>query len=310
VSPVPSGIVCHKSGEFCGVRVRLKFCLQLFSQILLGFNNNQEIDIEKLIKLLEENHHLLQDIAINEDSNQVSALPKVLLDLVSEVNDSKDTNEEEEEVEEAPKANAESQISHQLNSASEIVENLPKVWKVLIELLSHQSAPVSTEDPKNPCYKVVETPKGPHLVLSVSQTFIRLKVSRASPATLCSCETFSGPHLGEEVVGAGDLSLEATQQPPRGPHARAGEAPGASLHRAVRDLARGRQTPEETPTPPHPGEDPALRTGPEAQTPHRTQGRTGVQSREVAGGAREELEYGETVGTVAHRVRLEEERRR
>ncbi|KAH0814699.1 hypothetical protein GEV33_008091 [Tenebrio molitor] len=148
---------------------------QLFSQILLGFNNNQEIDIEKLIKLLEENHHLLQDIAINEDSNQVSALPKILLDLVSEVNDSKDTNEEEEEVEEAPKANPESQISHQLNSASEIVENLPKVWKVLIELLSHQSAPVSTEDPKNPCYKVVETPKGPHLVLSVSQTFIRLK---------------------------------------------------------------------------------------------------------------------------------------
>jgi hypothetical protein len=181
VSPVPSGIVCHKSGEFCGVRVRLKFSLQLFSQILLGFNNNQEIDIEKLIKLLEENHHLLQDIAINEDSNQVSALPKVLLDLVSEVNDSKDTNEEEEEVEEAPKASPESQISHQLNSASEIVENLPKVWKVLIELLSHQSAPVSTEDPKNPCYKVVETPKGPHLVLSVSQTFIRLKVSRASP---------------------------------------------------------------------------------------------------------------------------------
>jgi hypothetical protein len=213
-------------------------------------------------------------------------------------------------VEEAPKANPESQISHQLNSASEIVENLPKVWKVLIELLSHQSAPVSTEDPKNPCYKVVETPKGPHLVLSVSQTFIRLKVSRASPATLCSCETFSGPHLGEEVVGAGDLSLEATQQPPRGPHAGAGEAPGASLHRAVRDLARGRQTPEETPTPPHPGEDPALRTGPEAQTPHRTQGRTGVQSREVAGGAREELQHGETVGTVAHRVRLEEERRR
>jgi hypothetical protein len=160
VSPVPSGIVCHKSGEFCRVRVRLKFCLQLFSQILLGFNNNQEIDIEKLIKLLEENHHLLQDIAINEDSNQVSALPKVLLDLVSEVNDSKDTNEEEEEVEEAPKANAESQISHQLNSASEIVENLPKVWKVLIELLSHQSAPSAPKTRRTPATKWWRPPKG------------------------------------------------------------------------------------------------------------------------------------------------------
>ncbi|XP_044256866.1 probable DNA double-strand break repair Rad50 ATPase [Tribolium madens] len=138
---------------------------QLFSQILLGFKNNQEIDIDKLIKLLEENHHLLQDIAVNEESNQVSALPKVLLDLVSEVS------------EEASKTNPETQISNQVNSASEIVENLPKVWKVLIELLSHQSAPTTNEDPKNenPCYKVVEGPKGPHLVLSVSQTFIRLK---------------------------------------------------------------------------------------------------------------------------------------
>ncbi|EEZ99674.1 uncharacterized protein LOC107397693 [Tribolium castaneum] len=144
---------------------------QLFSQILLGFKNNQEIDIDKLIKLLEENHHLLQDIAVNEESNQVSALPKVLLDLVSEVSDSKDLEEEEE----ASKTNPET--PNQVNSASEIVENLPKVWKVLIELLSHQSAPTTCDNStsENPCYKVVEGPKGPHLVLSVSQTFIRLK---------------------------------------------------------------------------------------------------------------------------------------
>ncbi|RZC40126.1 Macoilin domain containing protein [Asbolus verrucosus] len=151
---------------------------QLFSQILLGLNTGQEIDIDKLIKLLEENHYLLQDIAINEESNQVSALPKVLLDLVSEVSD-KDSSKEsdDEEVSKLDRDTQESQTSYQLNSASEIVENLPKVWKVLIELLSHQSAPVSNEEEKNqnPCYKLVETPKGPHLVLSVSQTFIRLK---------------------------------------------------------------------------------------------------------------------------------------
>ena len=143
--------------------------------------------MDKLIKLLEENHHLLQDIAVNEESNQVSALPKVLLDLVNEVSDSKDTEEVE-----APKPNPETQISNQLNSASEIVENLPKVWKVLIELLSHQCAPVTNEDQKNenPCYKLVQTPKGLNPVLSVSQTFIRLKVIQTNVLVLFLLLTF------------------------------------------------------------------------------------------------------------------------
>lgn len=68
-----------------------------------------------------------------------------------------------------------------MNSVDEIAENLPKVWRVLIELLSHQQTPTNeiSEDPNNtnnPCYKVVETSKGPNLVASVSKTFIRLKV--------------------------------------------------------------------------------------------------------------------------------------
>lgn len=65
-----------------------------------------------------------------------------------------------------------------MTSAEEIVQNLPKVWKVLIELLSHQCAPFNAidESPNNEfCYKSVQTPKGPKLVLSVSKTFIRLK---------------------------------------------------------------------------------------------------------------------------------------
>lgn len=66
-----------------------------------------------------------------------------------------------------------------MNSVEEIVAKLPKVWRVLIELLSHQIAPVNElsgiTETDNPCYKTVETPKGPSVVLSVSQTFIRLK---------------------------------------------------------------------------------------------------------------------------------------
>lgn len=46
-------------------------------------------------------------------------------------------------------------------------------------MLSHQKAPTNEltddEESDNPCYKTVQTPKGPSLVLSVSQTFIRLK---------------------------------------------------------------------------------------------------------------------------------------
>lgn len=61
---------------------------QLFSHILMGFNNSQDIDLNKLIKILEENHDLLSKIAINEESTEIStALPKTLLDLVNQIDD-------------------------------------------------------------------------------------------------------------------------------------------------------------------------------------------------------------------------------
>lgn len=50
----------------------------------------------------------------------------------------------------------------QINSVEEIVELLPKVWRVLIELLSHHKVPVNdlTQENDDPCYKTVQTPKG------------------------------------------------------------------------------------------------------------------------------------------------------
>lgn len=67
---------------------------QLFSQILLGFNNNQDVDLDNLMKLLEENHDLLSKIAINEESTEISAaLPKTLLDLINQVNKEKPESE-------------------------------------------------------------------------------------------------------------------------------------------------------------------------------------------------------------------------
>ncbi|KAF5300703.1 hypothetical protein FQA39_LY11065 [Lamprigera yunnana] len=148
---------------------------QLFSHILISFNSGQEVDLEKLIKTLEENHDLLTDIVLNEECDQASsALPKVLLDLVNQMNDTLGINSNQRE-QQQQQGNVPTEQT--LNSASEIVQNLPKVWRVLIELLSHQTAPVSvlSDNEQNSCYKSVQTPTGTTLVLSVSKTFIRLK---------------------------------------------------------------------------------------------------------------------------------------
>ncbi|XP_022902104.2 putative leucine-rich repeat-containing protein DDB_G0290503 [Onthophagus taurus] len=161
---------------------------QLFSQILISFNNEQDIDLDNLIKLLEENHGLLTNIAINDEHSEASALPKVLLDLVKQVNENKKESMEEiatptENVEVVAEPEEDTQLpsTHQLNSPEEIVENLPKVWRVLIELLSHQTAPSNdiadkkNNENDNHCFKSVQTPTGLRKVVSVSKTFIRLK---------------------------------------------------------------------------------------------------------------------------------------
>ncbi|XP_017786049.1 PREDICTED: uncharacterized protein PFB0145c isoform X1 [Nicrophorus vespilloides] len=140
---------------------------QLFSEILLGFNNSQEINLDKTIKILEENHGLLTKFANEETTSNAAALPKLLLDLIHQIDKE---NESEDNSQEIKKEG----VMHQLNSAEEIVENLPKVWKILIELLSHQNPP-SNDLSGDHCYKSIETPTGPKLKLSVSQTFIRLK---------------------------------------------------------------------------------------------------------------------------------------
>ncbi|XP_050312067.1 uncharacterized protein LOC126747453 [Anthonomus grandis grandis] len=143
---------------------------QLFSEILLGFNSTQDIDLDKLTKNLEDHHALLQTIITTPESS--SKLPKVLLDLVHQVHNTTQDSKLETIMEES-----ESPAQDQINSVEEIVQLLPKVWRVLIELLSHHKVPenVICEDSSDACYKTVQTPKGPSVVLSVSQTFIRLK---------------------------------------------------------------------------------------------------------------------------------------
>ncbi|XP_048483161.1 early endosome antigen 1 isoform X2 [Plutella xylostella] len=160
---------------------------KLFSQVLLGYKNKKDLDT--LVCRLEENHGLLTHLAENEnDSEASSALPKLLLEIVSQIEDAEEKRptptplptENTDTVKSASTSSSDvdGNAGPQINAtAEEIVENLPKVWRVLIELLSHQSVAETNNDNEKvtTCYKSVETKSGPVLVPSVSQTYIRLK---------------------------------------------------------------------------------------------------------------------------------------
>ncbi|XP_063624878.1 paramyosin [Cydia splendana] len=156
---------------------------KLFSQVLLGYKTKQDLD--KLVVRLEENHGLLTHMAERDNGSEASsALPKLLLEIVSQVDEGEAMHKLEEGTTSVPieqsnetTVNTEESESQNPNtSAEEIVQNLPKVWRVLMELLSHQSEAESGSSEKvETCYKTVETKAGSVLVPSVSQTYIRLK---------------------------------------------------------------------------------------------------------------------------------------
>lgn len=119
--------------------------LQLFSQLLAGFSGRNDIDIDKLTHMLEDNRDLLNDMTSREFCKEGAAqLPKLLFDLVSEATDANNMKKEEESSSEA--SGEQKEVTHEetenkapeLSSAQDIIRNLPKVWKVLIELLNHQ----------------------------------------------------------------------------------------------------------------------------------------------------------------------------
>lgn len=115
--------------------------MQLFSQLLAGFNGSNDIDIDKLTSMLEENRDLLNDITSKEYCKEGAAqIPKLIFDLVSQA-DKKEENSENENstVDSAePSTSTDEPKTNKVSSAQEIIHNLPKVWRVLNELLNHQ----------------------------------------------------------------------------------------------------------------------------------------------------------------------------
>ncbi|KOC69935.1 hypothetical protein WH47_08196 [Habropoda laboriosa] len=147
----------------------------LFTQMLLGATS-ADMDLDRLTQLLQENHDLICDMA-REEGTEAAALPKLLLDLIEQVEGSKGCQR---------RANGENGGEGETEKKEEdlqqedIAHNLPKVWRVLLELLSchaEGNSPAFAEPCSDPniCYKSVDTPAGPRLVISVSKTYIRLK---------------------------------------------------------------------------------------------------------------------------------------
>nr|CAD7439281.1 unnamed protein product [Timema bartmani] len=172
----------------------------LFTQMLVS-SSTADIDLDKLTRLLQENHNLISEMTMKEEGKETAAcLPKLLLDLIVEVDNNSNainslpsedldkatdveetTTEEQKENKQRPCSSCEENgkgedCTHNL-AAEDIASNLPKVWKVLTELLSHHVTPTErpSEDSKDVCYKSVDTPYGPRLVISVSKTYLRLK---------------------------------------------------------------------------------------------------------------------------------------
>lgn len=105
----------------------------------MGFNGGNDINIDKLSNMLEDHRDLLNDITQRETCKDgAAALPKLLFDLVTQAEEN-DPNKDE-----AGTSNMEQNMDEvatgksNVSSAQEICHNLPKVWKVLIELLNHQ----------------------------------------------------------------------------------------------------------------------------------------------------------------------------
>lgn len=149
----------------------------LFTQMLLGASS-ADMDLDRLTQLLQENHDLISDIA-REESTEAAALPKLLLDLIEQVEGGKTSQKhvnEENSIENIGEVDRKEDDLQE----EDIAHNLPKVWRVLLELLSchavtSPSVSVASCSDPNSCYKSVDTPAGPRLVISVSKTYIRLK---------------------------------------------------------------------------------------------------------------------------------------
>lgn len=153
---------------------------RFISKFLLGMSQKQatsSVRLDKLAEVLTENRDLLIEMTKQEaETIDLGAfLPRALYDLVAEVDD----EVEEETANELPSEDEELLNEVQKASPEQIADKLPKVWRVLIELVNHQERAEQVQFVENgeseECLKTEQTKNGPKLVVSVSKTYLKLK---------------------------------------------------------------------------------------------------------------------------------------
>jgi hypothetical protein len=114
--------LCQTKIEAKTLKNEMNVVNQFMSKMLLGVGHNN-IDIDTLIQVLEQNRSLLIEMTkSNMDIEEDGAfLPKILYDIISQVDNRANDTEESNDM---------------VPSSEEIANKLPKVWKVLIELLN------------------------------------------------------------------------------------------------------------------------------------------------------------------------------
>uniref|UniRef100_A0A182PX29 Uncharacterized protein n=1 Tax=Anopheles epiroticus TaxID=199890 RepID=A0A182PX29_9DIPT len=160
---------------------------QFISKFLLGMSRKptaSDINIDKLAAVLEENRDLLIEMTKDEAEtiDTGAFLPRALYDLITEVDEASEpsVNDGTEQDEVEADASGEDEFTDvQKASPEQIADKLPKVWRVLIELVNHQEraqpVPFVEGGESEECLKSEQTRNGPKTVVSVSKTYIKLK---------------------------------------------------------------------------------------------------------------------------------------
>ncbi|XP_050082709.1 myosin-14 [Anopheles aquasalis] len=180
---------------------------EFISKFLLGMSRKptaNDINIDKLAAMLEENRALLIEMTKDEAETVDTGafLPRALYDLIAEVDEANEsaagseasgsggdaivlpsaatkTETETAAVEGDGEESGDEFTDVQKASPEQIADKLPKVWRVLIELVNHQEraqpVPFVEGGESEECLQSVQTSRGPKTVVSVSKTYIKLK---------------------------------------------------------------------------------------------------------------------------------------
>ncbi|XP_058450640.1 putative leucine-rich repeat-containing protein DDB_G0290503 [Malaya genurostris] len=178
----------QSSAESKQLQAEMTVVNQFISKFLLGMNRQQAtsgVKLDKLTEVLEENRALLIEMTKQEaETIDLGAfLPRALYDLIAEVD--QEENEPTGGIDGNDKTTGSDGAGGWLSdgqkaSPEQIADKLPKVWRVLIELVNHQEraeqVPFVENGEGEDCLKSeLNTHGQSKMVVSVSKTYLKLK---------------------------------------------------------------------------------------------------------------------------------------